>query len=127
MFFKEQKEMFEMAEYQSVSINSQIIETVIGAKTKFKGSVSTDKPIKIDGYFEGKIETTASVVISETGEVNGTIRCADFNLMGKGKGNAIYTNLCQIAPGGYFEGDITTADLITVKGSVINGKIIISK
>ena len=32
-----------------------------------------------------------------------------------------------ISGGGYFEGDITTSDLITVKGSVINGKIIIAK
>ena len=116
-----------MAGYESVSINSQIMETVIGAKTKFKGTVMTDKPIKIDGYFEGTIETTSSVVISETGEFSGTMKWADFNLIGKGKGNAICTNLCQIAPGGYFEGDITTADLITVKGSVINGKIIIAK
>ena len=116
-----------MAEYSSVSINSQIAETVIGVQTKFKGSVSTDKPIRIDGYFEGNIDTTSSVIISETGDFNGTIKCADFNLIGKGKGNAICTNLCQIAPGGYFEGDITTADLITVKGSVINGKIIIAK
>ena len=116
-----------MADYDSVSINSQIIETVIGAQTKFKGTVTTDKPIRIDGYFEGTIETSNSVVISETGEVNGTIRCADFNLIGKGTGNVICTNLCQIAPGGYFEGDITTSDLITVKGSVINGKIIIAK
>ena len=116
-----------MTDNESVSINSQIIETVIGLQTKFKGSVSTDKPIRVDGYFEGTIDTTSTVVISETGEINGTIRCANFNLVGKGKGNVICTNLCQIAPGGYFEGDITTSDLITVKGSVINGKIIIAK
>ncbi len=103
------------------------METVIGAQTKFKGTVTTDKPIKIDGYFEGTIDTTSTVNISETGEVNGTIKCHDFNLIGRGKGNVICTNLTQIAPGGYFEGDITTADLITVKGSVINGKIIIAK
>ena len=116
-----------MAEYESVSINSQIIETVIGAQTKFKGTVATDKPIRIDGYFEGTIDTKSTVIISESGEFSGTIKCADFRLEGKGRGNAICTNLCQIAPGGYFEGDITTSDLITVKGSVINGKIIISK
>ncbi len=116
-----------MADYESVSINSQIIETVIGSQTKFKGSVVTDKPIRIDGYFEGTIDTTNSVIISESGEFNGTLKCADFDLKGKGHGNAICTNLCQVAPGGYFEGDITTADLITVKGSVINGKIIIAK
>ena len=112
---------------ESVTINSQIIETVIGAQTKFKGTVTTDKPIKVDGYFEGTIDTTSTVDISETGEVNGTIKCRDFNLVGRGKGNVICTNLCQFAPGGYFEGDITTADVITVKGSVINGKILIAK
>ena len=116
-----------MADYDSVSINSRIIDTVIGAQTKFKGTVVTDKPIRIDGYFEGNIDTTNTVVISESGEFNGTIKCADLDLMGKGHGNAICTNLCQVAPGGYFEGDITTSDLITVKGSVINGKIIIAK
>ena len=58
----------------SVSIDSEIIETIIGLNTKFKGSVKTDKIIRIDGEFEGDITSTAKVIISETGKFNGEIR-----------------------------------------------------
>ena len=42
----------------SISIDSELIETIIGLNTKFKGSVKTDKVLRIDGEFEGEIEST---------------------------------------------------------------------
>ena len=52
---------------QTVSISSETIETVIGSQTRFKGNVKTDKPIRIDGIFEGDIDSTNLVLISESG------------------------------------------------------------
>lgn len=115
-----------MANLDTVVVAAENYETIIGTQTKFKGIVKTDKDIRIDGYFEGTLETTATVIISPTGVMNGILKCNVLKLQGKGYGNAFCTNLCDIAPGGYFEGDVTTADLITVKGSLINGRIIIT-
>ena len=106
-----------------VSLSSEIIETVIGAQTKFKGNVRTEKPIRIDGYFEGDIDSNNLVVVSECGTVKGNIKCAELQLKGTGEGTAQCSSLMQFAETGRFAGDITVRSLITVAGSMLNGKI----
>ncbi len=110
-----------MADYQSTSINSEIIETVIGAQTKFKGNVKTDKPIRIDGYFEGEIISTDLVIITKTGIFTGSISCREMQLYGSCKGNATCSQLTNIRAEAVFEGDLTTKNLITVESSVLDG------
>ena len=105
-----------------VSLSSEVIETVIGAQTKFKGNVRTEKPIRIDGYFEGDIDSTNLVVISECGTVKGNIKCSELQLKGTGEGTAQCSSLMQFAETGRFAGDITVRSLITVAGSVFNGR-----
>ena len=104
-----------------VSLSSEIIETVIGGQTRFKGNVKTDKPIRIDGTFEGDIESTNLVLITESGRVKGNIRCSELQLKGTGEGTARCTSLMQFASTANFAGDITVGSLITVPGAVFNG------
>ena len=106
---------------ETVSLSSEIMETVIGAQTKFRGNVKTDKPIRIDGKFEGDIDSTDLVLISESGSVKGNIKCSEFQLFGKAEGTADCTSLMQFAATGRFDGDIVTPSLITVPGSIFNG------
>lgn len=105
----------------SVSINSLVIETVVGAQTKFKGSVNTDKPLRIDGAFEGEIQSTSLVYVTECGYLNGTVNCAEFQLVGRAEGTITCTELMEFAPTGQFKGDVTTKDIIIVKGSRLEG------
>ena len=105
----------------SVSISSAVAETIVGAQTKFKGSVNTDKPIRIDGVFEGEILSTSNVLISECGFFNGTITCVDLQLTGRAEGTVVCSNLLEFAETGSFKGDITTKDIVIVRGSKIEG------
>ena len=107
----------------SISIDSEIIETIIGLNTKFKGSVKTDKIIRIDGEFEGDITSTAKVIISETGKFKGDIHCTSLLLDGYAQGTAICTEVLKIANIGVFEGDVTAKNLIMVEGSILDGTI----
>ncbi len=106
---------------QTVSISSETIETVIGSQTRFKGNVKTDKPIRIDGYFEGEIDSTALVIITGTGVFKGKIKCSELQLSGVGEGTAKCDGLMQFSETGKFVGDVTTRNLITVPGSILHG------
>ena len=106
---------------ETVSLSSEITETIIGAQTKFKGNVNTDKPIRIDGIFEGDIDSSDLVLITENGSVKGNIKCSEFQLFGKAEGTADCAVLMQFAATGRFDGDISTPSLITVPGSIFNG------
>lgn len=108
------------------SINSKIIETIISEQTKFKGNVTTDKALRIDGYFEGQITTSDIVIVSECGVVKGDVKCRELQLAGKGSGTVVCSELCNITNTGSFDGELTTADLVTVKGSKLNCRVTIN-
>ena len=103
------------------SISSDIIETIIGAQTSFKGGVKTDKPLRIDGNFEGEIESTDIVIVTETGTFDGTISCKELHVFGQGSGTAVCSQLLDIKAGAVFRGDVTTKNIVTVEGSVLDG------
>ena len=104
-----------------VSLSSEVIETVIGGQTRFKGNVKTNKPIRIDGVFEGDIDSTNLVLVTEGGRVKGNIKCSELQLKGTGEGTANCTQLMQFASTGSYSGDITVGSLITVPGAFFNG------
>ncbi|MCR5010358.1 MAG: polymer-forming cytoskeletal protein [Clostridia bacterium] len=110
-----------------VSLSSEVIETVIGGQTRFKGNVKTNKPIRIDGVFEGDIDSTNLVLITESGRVKGNIKCSELQLKGTGEGTAHCTELMQFAATGSFAGDITVGSLITVPGAFFNGSCRMAK
>ena len=109
-------------ENDTVSISTEaVVETVVGAQTKFKGTVNTDKPITIDGVFEGEIISSDDVFVSECGFLNGTVSCRNFKLIGKAEGKIVCSELMEFTPTGSFKGDIETKDLIVVKNAKFEG------
>ena len=106
---------------ESISIDSELIETVIGLNTRFKGSVKTDKVIRIDGEFEGEIESTSKVIVSQTGKFKGTISCSELKLDGYAEGKATCSQLLRIADIGVFTGDVVTKNVIMDEGSLLDG------
>ena len=107
----------------SISIDSEIIETVIGANTKFKGQVKTDKVIRIDGDFEGTIDSTSLVIISEIGKFKGDLKCHTCQLFGHGEGTAVCSELFKFASTGVFTGEVETKNIVLVEGSLLDGTI----
>lgn len=105
------------------SVNSLIIETAIGAETVFKGNISTSKPIRIDGTYEGEINSDDIVIITETGSFKGNLKCRELQISGRGEGTATCTELMEFAPTGKFKGDITTRNIVTCKETVIDGTL----
>ena len=110
-------------ENASTSVDSVIVETAIGVDTVFKGSINTNKPIRIDGHYEGEINSDNLIIITETGFFSGDMKCRELQLQGKGEGTVVCTELMQLSNTGAFRGNIATKDIIMVKGSQIDGQI----
>ena len=111
----------------NVSINSTVIETVIGPKTKFKGSVNTDKPIKIQGNFEGTIDSTNIVLVEETGYFEGTANCKELDLVGEINGKVLCSDVFKFADGGKFRGEAIVANIDIHPGADYDGTLKIQK
>ena len=110
-------------ENASTSVDSVIVETAIGVDTVFKGSINTNKPIRIDGHYEGEINSDNLIIITETGFFSGDMTCRELQLQGKGEGTVVCTELMQLSNTGAFRGNIATKDIILVRGSQIDGQI----
>ena len=49
------------------------LNTILGKGTKFEGKINVQHSLRVDGRFEGDIDTTDTLVIGKEGEVIGNI------------------------------------------------------
>ncbi len=100
---------------------SSRIETVIGPNAHFRGDIVSEGGIRIDGIFEGTIETTGNLVIGESAKVIAEIRANNISISGAVKGN-IYGNRVEILETGRVWGDLTVTSLLLNEGAYLRGQ-----
>jgi cytoskeletal protein CcmA (bactofilin family) len=91
------------------------IENVFGASTRFEGNLTSDGNIRVDGVFEGSIETAGNVIIGEQARVM---------VWGAVKGNITALGRLEILSSGRVWGDIKVAALLIDEGGVLRGQCI---
>jgi cytoskeletal protein CcmA (bactofilin family) len=106
----------------SPTVNSTKPETVIGANTRFVGTLTSDGNIRIDGSVEGDIEVLGNLIVGETGRVIATIKAHNVHVSGAVKGEITATEKLEISPTGKVWGDIATAALQIDPGGLFRGQ-----
>ena len=94
----------------------------IEKNTTFVGNVVSESDFRIDGTFEGSIETKGKVVIGEKGSINGTMVCSSADIAGNFTGTIQVKDLLSVEPTGSVEGDVTISKLIVESGAIFNAK-----
>ena len=117
----------EGARDEEVSMDSLTNETVIGAETRYKGSISTSNILRIDGYFEGEIKSDNDIFVSALGVLKGTVECQSLHTSGKVDGSAVVYERLTCTPTGKIQGDVTVKELILEEGAVFDGHCNMSK
>ena len=90
--------------------------------TTFVGNFVSESDFRIDGTFEGSIETKGKVVIGEKGSINGTIVCNSADIAGNFTGTIQVKDLLSVESTGSVEGDVTISKLIVESGAIFNAK-----
>ena len=93
----------------------------ISAGTVIKGEIMSPYDIRIDGTFEGKVQTKGRVVVGETAFVNGDIICENIDLWGKVEGNVLVKDTLALMEGCHVNGNLHTKRLSVELGSTFNG------
>ena len=94
----------------------------IEENTTFVGNFVSESDFRIDGTFEGSIETKGKVVIGEKGSINGTIVCSSADIAGNFTGTIQVNDLLSVESTGSVEGDVTISKLIVESGAIFNAK-----
>ena len=72
------------------------IKAYMGKDTVFKGSLTFDGTVRIDGKFEGKVITEDTLVVGETGHLVAEISAGTVICMGRVEGTVMASKKVEI-------------------------------
>ncbi len=78
--------------------------------------------LRINGSFEGTLDTKGSLTISETAVVKAEIRGENIVIAGRVYGNVIAERELKLIPPGHVTGNITTPRLNILEGAILDGE-----
>ena len=93
----------------------------ISTGTVIQGEITSPYDIRIDGTFEGKVQTKGRVVVGETAFVKGDVICENIDLWGKLEGNVYVKDTLALMEGCKVDGNLNTRRLSVELGSTFNG------
>ncbi len=99
---------------------SSEINTLIGEGCTFEGNLNLPGATRIDGCVKGNVRSDSTLIVGDSGSIEGDIRCVNILIYGEVKGN-IEAQRVELRQGAKLTGDIKTSVLIIEEGAVYNG------
>jgi cytoskeletal protein CcmA (bactofilin family) len=106
---------------------SQNLDTLIGQKSTIKGDLTFSGLMHVDGSIEGSIVSLTendTLIISETGQVSGTVKSGNMVINGTVEGDITATGKIEVASKARVNGNIYYVNIEMETGSQVNGKLI---
>ncbi len=97
------------------------LETTIGPNTYFRGEIQSDGGVRIQGIFEGNIDITGNLIITDGAKVIAEVSANNISISGAVKGN-INGNRVEILETGRVWGDLTINSLLLNEGAYLRGQ-----
>lgn len=98
------------------------IESFIWQESCFKGDISTDKTVRVDGNFTGNIKKALGVIVGEKAKITGNINAEYVIVDGSVEGNIISSQAVELLNKSKVIGNIQTKILSVAEGAVFEGK-----
>ena len=93
----------------------------ISEGTIIKGEIVSPNDIRIDGTFEGKVQSKGRVVIGESAHIIGDVICENVDLWGKLDGNVFVKSTLALKEGCKVNGNLHIKKLSVELGAIFNG------
>ncbi len=97
---------------------------MIGQSIVFKGELTGDEDLEIDGQVEGTVNLkNHQLTIGANGNLKAEVTAKSIIVIGRVKGNLIATERIEVQATGVVEGDVSAPRLNVQEGAVLNGSI----
>ena len=93
----------------------------ISTGTVIKGEIVSPYDIRIDGTFEGKVNSKGRVVVGESAYIKGDIICENIDLWGKVDGGVFVKDTLSLKEGCVVNGNLHIKKLSVELGATFNG------
>ena len=99
------------------------IKAYLGSDALFKGTLSFEGTVRIDGKFEGQVDTNDTLVIGETGDMKADVNVGTLVCKGKLNGSVVASKKIEMHPASKITGNIQTPALSIELGAVLDGHL----
>ena len=99
------------------------IKAYLGSDALFKGTLSFEGTVRIDGKFEGTVNTKDTLVIGETGDMQAEVDVGTLVCKGKLKGNVVASKQIEMHAASKITGNVRTPALNIELGAVLDGHL----
>ena len=98
-------------------------EKILDVDASMQGNLSFRDPVnlRINGRFEGSLDTLGSLTVGENATVKAEIKGETITITGKVTGNVLAKRQLSILPPGQVIGDVQTPSLEIGKGAILQG------
>jgi cytoskeletal protein CcmA (bactofilin family) len=110
-----------------LSSGSDNLNAFLGEGTAFKGILTFEGSVRIDGRLEGEIFTKDTLVVGKGAEVKADIHAGAISVTGEVRGNITVERKVELHAGARLFGDISTPSLIMAEGVIFEGSCTMGK
>ena len=97
--------------------------SVLGPTLKFKGVLTADEDLLIQGRIEGSIKHTSSLTIGESGHIKADVKAEYIAVEGHVNGDLIGSKSVKVRETAKITGNIVSPNVSLVEGAKFNGTI----
>ena len=97
-------------------------KNVLNSDVEIKGNVKFAGELTLEGKLEGEVNSDGTLIIGETGTVNGNVSAGTVSVRGKINGNIVARDKIEIKSKAEVFGDIRSAKLAIEEGVTFVGK-----
>ncbi len=101
--------------------NDKGLHTIMGEGTHLEGTLTVPHSVRIDGILKGRLETTETLTVGSTGQIEADIIAKSAIIGGSVRGNLSVEDRVELEAKSSLIGDLKTRDLIINEGATFHG------
>ena len=97
------------------------IRAFLGEGTEFKGVISFEGTVRVDGVLEGEVITEDTFIVGVAARVKADIKAGVVIVMGELEGKIEAKEKCEIRAGSRVKGEVFTPNIYIEEGAIFEG------
>ena len=97
------------------------IRAFLGEGTEFKGVISFEGTVRVDGILEGEVITEDTFIVGSAAQVIANIQAGTVIIMGQVEGKIEAKEKCEVRLGSHVKGEVHTPSIYIEEGAVFEG------
>jgi cytoskeletal protein CcmA (bactofilin family) len=106
---------------RSMSTDGVDVESLIGERTHFEGTLKCEGAIRLLGTVNGEIQSAGTIIVEEKAHVTARLTGAQVTIAGEVDGQIYCEGRVEIRPTGRVTGEISAGALIVQEGAYFDG------